>query len=60
MGNYSAVEGEIMKPVNYTWPNTFHWKYWMKMWKPGIKKYGNGRDPKGVIDSRPDLYHEIF
>lgn len=27
VGNYLAIEGEIMKPVNYTWPNTFHWKF---------------------------------
>ena len=47
VGNYSAIEGEILKPVSYTWPNSFHWKCWMKMWKRGIKKHGNGRNPKG-------------
>lgn len=47
VGNYSAIEDEIMKPVNYTWPIVFCWKLWIKIWKHGVKKVRNVRNFKG-------------
>lgn len=55
VGNYSAIEGELVKPANYTWPDVFLWKYWMQMWKLGIKKHGNGRNSKDHwVQTHPD------
>lgn len=41
--NYLVIEDEIVKLVNYIWFSVFYWKFLIKMWKYGIKKYRNGR-----------------